>query len=587
MRSILILLSLSFVLCSCDLNLQDIFSKKKVEEIATEVDKTLSPEKSEATVYVGGLSLEVPDFNRDYKELNLENTKISLPNNFGDSASNSQKEFYSIDTIKESEIRTLVSVLCGHEDLKTNSVYKVASKQQKFDFNFVEIIDPRLLSANINGPLVCSFHFVIYNKSRTKSEKYFIVQKEVILPKHEIHSNKLKIDGSAGLSDIKQTAIINKGNFDTVVLSHKKDFQGHLLLKCNDFSQDILLEDFSQGVFQSMYSNDYVNTVEGVQDCRVINTHLGLVKGATQLFKMDFDSVRQLTDRPSIDFEQLSHQMNSVGWRLNTGKVTKNIREYDLLIDNPNIPKVQWMPNAIQITGLPEDYDSKNYKDVFIEVKSFCLESRISNTEETKTFYENTYTFPLTNEFSLASITPEKFLIDAYPVYCKYHLSFKDNYGEHSNLKFETSNDYKLNFHLMTLSYQVRISYTKKELEELREKAKDQMHIGTHYSIYDVPQVVYLDQPKNFELLFFHKSSHVKFISDFYPDKMMLKCHNKGEDRQSIEFSTENLGYSLPMSSIFSHPKYNHIENNTCRLMFYKNDILMYFSADLIVRSYR
>lgn len=623
MKSILILLVLAFSLCSCNSSpwgsswqtAMQIVQKSTAE---ASVDQPVKKNVKRATVYFGKddqvTSMSLRKLNRRQSKLSLVDSKIVFPRLSSSNGKSKDKSvFYEIkDNAYDDSVRTKITTLCSqnnlhkvfinekikypnknliskavNKDLEEIYSYEIASKDLRFEFNLLELFSESFLSQKDNSQFVCSFFFEFHNEGEITN--YIISLKQVEPIYNEINLDRVKLKTSNGQVRIDRYTEINRHNIDQVFLPIKSNFSDDLFLSCSNMKKSILLEQYlMEGIVYSLHSYKDLANINGVQSCRIVSKKLGLVKGMTQLFQVDFDSIKDLDKQLDVDISKLAYSIKEIEYSDSRREKYPGLaRNYQPFSINDHFSQY-----VFQITGLPSDFRSKNYKDAYMEVKTSCQYNEILDAA----LIESSYVLPLMDEFSVMSVTPEMFFQKHYGykklghknIYsksfeCAYEVKFKDSSGKSNENKKESNNEITKNSYSTEIgrnnSYgvSIEVSNSKKNsgyvslLDLFGEGAKDSE-----------------DRFTSFNLLFLSQSNDVGFQDKLYPDTMALSCAETRKDSTNEFFMKKpikNLSPSLPFSTVFTHPKFrSYVEKHrsaACRLLFYKNNILMYFSSAL------
>ena len=592
MRILLIFLILGLCSCNSWVNLAPdtswFFSPK---EASTEN----SFEAEEPYIFLQSSDKNIPlsQFNRSKFILTLSD-KIFFP---FISKSIENSKFYDFDKIKEGEAFKLkISSLCTSVVSGDKVVKEFFGFEHKSHFTFLHIIPEEVLVSSEEQAFTCSFIFSF--KDKNQDADHYIVTQQPIISSHQDKglvlkntiNEKINMYSPIKVKDVESTSLIKQ---DDELLDRYRficdNFEKSISFQLKDLEDSFLLHIASQK-----------NLPSGVQSCRIISEKLGFTHGMTQLFRINFD---KLTSTEKIlDISKINYEFFNKGNKMLTSS-NESFSYSHIIRDKKTYPF-----STIRFTGLPEDFSSNTYKDVQVEVQSSCSSDLVPEVAE------NNYQFLLNEEFSLMSVTPEWFFQLYYQdKYIAGNISrsksIKD-YGKEIHDRLDSKKDIECIYEIslksydssdrkivVTLpkthhviewsssSYGVTISdLVRSDKEMVRGFGSEYENAPSHLS----SSILKKEQAGYFNLIFLNQLAY-KNSWNSYPDKMTLQCDSKNdlkaENFNLNFFSLDRLGSSIPMSLIFSHSLFvDYLNENKilkCRLLFYADNVLQYFSSEL------
>ncbi|MGI9548408.1 MAG: hypothetical protein ACR2M7_00290 [Bdellovibrionales bacterium] len=551
--------------------------------------------------------IKLEEFNRSRSGLSLLD-KIFLPK-ASDLTEESLEDGKDIDFQKvdpEKFFKVKISSICNSltSDYKAVEVYY--SFKNKYEYSFLNIIPKEVLLSSEEKAFSCSFIFAVRKDDRL--DHYMVTQQSIFSSPEEI-GLVLKNTATDKLNNYSLIGSVEEAYISIV----KKDTQlsDDYLFICNGFiEKGIPLEgkDFENSFFFHKISEK--NLPKGIQNCRIVSETAQFAYGMTQLFRVDFDqiySTKKVLDLSTVNYEVIREGNPFLTLTRQGFGYKHDIRKYE----------TAYPFSVVRFTGLPKDFSSDNYKEVQVKVDSRC------SSDLAKNVIENNYQFMLTEEFSLMSVTPAWFFQLHYEEKERqYHLKHASAIKNHyTDLKNKLSNkknidcvygislesyNFKgkkksLNFpktnHFIKWSsgsYGVNLSSHVSQESVFIKDLKPQTHTfkfnsaRAHLSL----ERIFKEEGGYFNLVFLNQLSY-RNSSNLYPDKMTLRCDSEknelGQDFKLDFFSLDRLGSSIPLSLIFSHPSIIDYINESiavkCRLLFYKDTVLKYFSSEITVFS--
>ncbi len=565
-------------------------------------------------------TLEGSDSNKEepYILLNSSNEKVNLSQfnrskyvlNLSDQIffpflpkSSEDVEFFSFNRMKQGEGFTVkISSLCNSTVSGDKAVKEFFSFKHKSHFTFLQILPEEVLVSSKEKSFSCSFIFSFMNEDRDSSS--YIVSQQPIISSHQNRGLILKGKGNNSLNIYSTIEI---GDAKTIsLIKQDSEILDRYHFVCNDFVKGISfqLKDLEDSFLLHIFSQE--NLPRGIKNCRIFSEKLGLIHGMTQLFQVNFNNLG--LEAKTLDISKINYEIIDNNKSLTSVKELFGYRPY-MSKENPS----NYLFSAIRFRGLPKDFYSSDYKDVQVNVQSSCSSGLTSDDR-----LENHYQFLLTEEFSVMSITPQwffqlyyfdkfvnrlnKYIQKRNPIQdsifssfyikkerkdmeCIYEISL-ESYDVDDQKITRTLPKISYNFKWHSGSYGVNLGdpIKNKDTDNRSESSKSKEK-RSYLNLSDIQE----EQGGYFNLVFLNQLANRRSWQS-YPDKMTLKCGKENKPLTDLNldfFDIERLGSSIPLSLIFSHPLVlDYLYENKamkCRVLFYKDNVLKYFSSELRV----
>lgn len=589
------------------------------EEVVPEEE--VAPEKPEPKILFAKSQelTKLSVLNRSNSFLTLDD-KIIFP---AFTEPSSQYSFFEMSDLEEMDYTVKISTLCSANDgSNRKAVKEIIGIDYVFEFSFFQIIPEEVLLEENERSFSCSFIFAF--KDQEGGLHHYVVTQQPILSRTQ--EKDLKLSHKLG-KNINSFVNVQKRDVDNLILlpDDSSIYDNQILFTCRDFDSEIMFN--FRDVIPDKNFFDFIlvrsKLPQGVAQCRIITQDRGLLRSMTQLFKVDF---KKLTEEPALvlDLEKLKYTLHNRG-------PTSFTREAEEFSEQKEREKYAhpYLFASFQLTGLPKDFYIKKYSPVQIKVQTTCVRGKLIPDPKKNTTIVKNYVFPLTEEFSIMSVTPEEVFQLYYTNFKKENLSrdrkiqkmisysdLRDRSQRENmrcNYNISVKNPHKLDsqgnpqkqssFHRYTLqwsagSYGVSLSSNVGErlvVKSLKERSSLRPpQIPERFFASISWKNIQDEVAGQFNLLFLHQLAHKNFW-DNYPNQMTLKCGSiKKEDQflsqddyLFVNWPINNTEFSIPASVILSHPLVEkYLKKNKvmkCRLLFYTNEILKYFSSEMKV----
>lgn len=574
----------------------------------------------------------------DISELNRGKLVLSLSDQivFSDQEAKAHPlNLTSLEDFKSSgkNLRTKISSFCSYTnpELKAETDSEVDRITQELgsdvyysSFSIFELLPEEILFKGLDKKVYCSFVFAFKNKQG--SFNYYNIAQQIINPSFSSPNQLKKLalireTESGYYLPLGSELVDTKQNLSKVLLvNHTEKPVDHYHLYC----EGLKLLDVSGGglnaipIFLNLiaYSSSFP---EGVKECRVFSKNNRQITGMTDAFKIVFNRLDNplevkldLQTAPSL---KLFSMTDDKSYAIGEGISLNSHFHFDGI-------------NA-GFTGI---YDSLD-----IIVQTQCFNDKVFG--EAKAVSKR-YQFPFRKKFPLMAVTPEEVFAmemneDIYEewlkykrdflykrkyneqkfqslikkratqeILCMYQIGLKDKHTLESSVVFSDHNyfipwsaesygiDQDLNDDLVFIgtnlnsfnNYSSNRSY--ESLFSERQEQMDRPFLSLQEDIYNggIPGFLYFNFFDTVGDRFFEMEGDRL-------NKMSLKCSGRKfstEERLQFSWSYNSQQNSyVSLKSIFSNPKIkDHIEKEkliTCRVLLYENDILRYFSREMMI----
>ena len=499
---------------------------------------------------------------------------------------NQKAVFQDLDSLKKEDLKMKIFSSCSSFDKKEEKIIREkGSSQYQSHFSVLEILPEEALLSEAKDPFSCSFIFTL-NDINGNPHQYTLTQQLIPMDLENkdlflIRASGGQWDGvfdqAANIDDILQTFLMNKGKapiesvrFICEDWDHKASFSSSNLGAKPVFMNLLSIRDQLPG---------------GTKLCRILSESKNSVNGSTKPFYINFDSFKK---QKPLDISEIKlHLIPSFRERdmWNPDKFSGDSNEI-------------YLSGAFRFTGFPEDWRSNFYEPAEIQVKTSCSGNLFENGS-----FEKTYRLPLNPEFSVMSVSPEElFQLDYSYLYWREKL----RQPPHNRYLVQTSEVERFarrsRAAMLGNNCVYEISIKKPEQRDsvfaLPKQIRPLIWDSEGYGIEISRELIKNKKYKgDFELPFMNRliGKNPEHHGD-YPDQMALKCGGKRKIRKkrfesldSLFLSWPFLGAfsSIPYSSIFSHPEAERYSKRKriarCRLFFYREGMLKYFSKEITV----
>ena len=579
----------------------------------------------EAYLKSGGRLISLSEGNRQLTSLKLDDgivfSDFSQSPLFSWKISKSQKAedqkavFQDLEALKIQDLKMKVFSSCSSsEKAKKKIVREKGSSQYQSHFSILELLPEGALLSGAEDPLSCDFIFILKDIN-SAPHQYTLAQqlipldtgsKDLFLIRAERGQWEESSRDLETIADLRQTFLMSGGGapiesirFICEGWSHQAKFS------FSDLG--------SRPVFMNLLSvRDHLP--RGKRLCRILSEgKAASVNGATKPFYINFDSLKK---QKTLDISKITVLPIADSGSGREGRPSEKV----------------FLSGAFRLTGLPEDFRPARaglgpfYEPVEIHAKTSCSGSVFRNGS-----FEKAYSFPLTPEFSLMSVSPEElFQFDYSHLYWKGRLMENapayDDYFSDDEVERAARKSRKRRENSASCAYQISL---KKPWQKGRNSILPQeiypLSIswdGKGYGVEASDKTVKIREIKSerykknshFSLTFMSRPARENPAYDSgYPDEMVLRCGRKGRpssrDKSAPELELYRQGGKIeyrrplilswpfrqrgfariPYSAVFDHEEV--IEHKKfrvtarCRLLFYREGVLKYFSREIALKN--
>ncbi len=567
-------------------------------------DKALKSFSPEFYLKRGGRQINISEANRQPEVLSLSDLAVfsdfsKSPYFEWDLAENQKAEdqkavFYDLKDwkrrdLKEKNLKMTVFSSCSSADgNKEKIIRERAAGQYQTHFSILELLPESALLSQSEDPLSCAFIFTL-NDRGGRPHQYTLTQQIIPVDLESKNLSLIKADGSRWreafddletVDDLQQIFLLRETNepFDSIRFI------------CEGWSHQARFSPLDMGarpVFMNLLSaRDQLPG--GKKLCRILSENKAALNGATKPFYINFDNFKS---QKAIDLS-----------KINIGLIAGPSAFSGAKEFSP-VHKEVYLSGAFRLSGLPEDLGSNLYEPVEVQVKTSCMGAGVEGGS-----FEETYSFPLTSEFSLMSVSPESLFQLDYPLSLwQERLAERQQVSRHwiKPREAESAAGRARKSSSSRCLYQAALK--KPGQKEPAARLQKQIHsvnwdregYGAEASKRRIKNQKYGD---NYIRLLFAS----RFAADgagyggAYPDQMTLRCGGKLRRRREAGKKVPNpLILSWPFderaaaadsvisyASIFGLPeveRYNRLWSKVirCRLLFYQAGALKYFSPEI------
>ncbi len=511
---------------------------------------------------------------------------------------------------QEESTKVKVSSFCSYNKEQTDGehsriVQEISSETYIWTFSIFELLPKKILLRQINKTFYCSFVFAF--KDSKGVFHYYNIAQQTIEPSFTGNAiNKLSLirETETGRHLPVDNEVINKENLHKILLLNTTEIPAQ---KYHLFCEDLKIISFSTSesttipLFVYLINLKVEQWPENVKKCRVFSEDGKRLTGMSNIFNLDFNSIRNESQNIKIQDIDLTQ-----------------IKDF-LVMDIAQMPKEggQTIPiNSHFYFSYSDQTDSatQNYNFIDITVNTLCFNKHIFGRGKVS---NNTYTFPFRRKFPIMAVTPKKAFVmnigtysdmerirskflktkkrfyvrdritrKKYTSYCIYKLTLTNRHRPENKQEFEEKNysikwenkpygvqyrpldNYKSITPFPNWENKAKISERFLRLEDIDTNKAG--HIS--FNFFDT-----VDDDSFF--IEGHKVNHVK-----------LECHSgKNKDSKSnsiiINWPYSILDNPLLLKTFFQNPEIRaYIRKNIvaiCRLMLYEDELLRYFSGEM------
>ena len=236
-----------------------------------------------------------------------------------------------------------------------------------FNFLFLNWFLNQSFLSNKDIYFSCSFIFTFKDKYN-RPHYYTVTQQPVfslsgdrnlLLVKNQNQEFHFSIDQIINLADIQKIYLVNRGT----------ESIGRLRFVCKGWSEGTHFpsDDFTKPVFLHLLSIPDEKLPTGIKICRIVSEKEGRINGITQIFKLDFSSLKEkkthLINTPDLKYKIFFR--GSMGLTRKSGQLGQREKE------NKNYYSPHLF-SVFRFMNLPEDFYSKKYAPIQIETKTIC-----------------------------------------------------------------------------------------------------------------------------------------------------------------------------------------------------------------------
>ena len=638
MKKLIFFITLGGLMSCAPLKLTVLDSKSKTVEIEPEQNFEIY---KQPRIYLNSQDefINLKEINRGTLVLNLSDQIIFSNKKEKDSV---KKNLQPLQSFKEEDkIKLKIFSSCAYtkKPLAKRSFQELGSRFYYWSFSIFELIPKEVLLNGLNKNLYCTFTFGFEDRDNKGVFNWFNMIQQLVRPffnENLEHKLSLVRKTKSG-SYLPLNRVITHNNINNIFLLNRTVPAHSYDLYCKSL-KPIKFSGFKANglpVFLS-FINDYRGQQKGVLQCRFFSKSDNKITGMTNSFELDFNHLNY--EKSPLPFKEMFKNL-VVKSKPKVGRHGRSVKYSRRYKDGGNVP----LNSYFYFKNLNTLTHSIKYHDIEIKVKTQCFNKKILGSGKSLIVE---YIFPFRQKFPIMAVTPPKlFLLHNSVKNHDLWLKFINDYNEkkYYNAKLiRQINETRKSYPKSHCNYKITLQDKQSEdqvVESIERTyfivwTKDSYGIdndplnifvskyvklpreprNTHYS--DVRQYVgknnYNGWTTKIEKPFFslpdiHSNKAGYLTLDFLDilgdnffqregsslSHNMLRCHSQtsntnGKTRAKYfyrSYSVQNNPISV--KSVFSASKIvNYIKRDDivfCRILFYENQLLRYFSQEMVI----